>query len=97
MQTRTATDPDDVHQMALQLAEKNKQTGVELDRVFILRKQRETETHNVTLPPHIVIILYPQIEDQIESFYKSIQNRINDLEPGKLRAYNELLSRYDSV
>ena len=37
--------------------------------------------------------LTTQIEEQIEGLYHAIQQRINELEPGKLRAYNELLSR----
>lgn len=48
-QTRTSTDPDDVQQMAHQLAEKNRQMGQELDRIFMLRKQKEAETHQVCL------------------------------------------------
>lgn len=35
-----------------------------------------------------------KVEDQIEAQYNAIQSRINELEPGKLRAYNELLSKY---
>ena len=77
--TRTSTDPEDVQDMASRLAQKNRQTGQELDRILAARKQREAETGN--------------IEGQIDAYYRSIQARINDLEPGKLRAYNELLSR----
>jgi len=77
--TRTSTDPEDVQQMALHMAEKNRQAGQDLDRIFMQRKQRETETQN--------------IEEQIEAQYRAIQQRINELEPGKLRAYNELLAR----
>lgn len=65
--------------LAMHMQEKNRQTGQELDRVFTQRKQRENDTANV--------------EDQIEAQYRTIQARINDLEPGKLRAYNELLSK----
>lgn len=47
----------------------------------MLRKQKEQEI--------------AEIEDRIEGQFKSIQNKIdNELEPGKRRAYNELLSRY---
>ena len=77
--TRSSTDPEDIKQMTLHLAEKNRQTGQELDRIFILRKQKEGEVLNC--------------EDQIQSYYKQIQSRINDLEPGKLRAYNDLLAK----
>jgi len=65
--------------LALHMSEKNRQSGQELDRVFMQRKQRENDTANV--------------EDQIEAQYRAIQARINELEPGKLRAYNELLSK----
>lgn len=34
-----------------------------------------------------------QIEDQIEAQYRAIQQRVNELEPGKLRSYNELIAR----
>lgn len=77
--TRTSTDPDDVQQMAVQLAARNRQTGQELDRIFVLRKQRETETK--------------QLNDQIQAHYQSVQARINELEPGKLRSYNELMEK----
>lgn len=77
--TRTSTDPEDVQQMAVHMSEKNRQTGQELDKIFMQRKQRESETAH--------------IEELIEQQYRAIQNRINDLEPGKLRAYNELLAR----
>ena len=65
--------------LAMYMAEKNRNTSQELDRVFMQRKQRENDTSNV--------------EDQIEAQYRTIQARINDLEPGKLRAYNELLAK----
>jgi intraflagellar transport protein 74 len=77
--TRTSTDPEDVEDMASRLSQKNRQTGQELDRILAARKQREAETAN--------------IDGQIEAYYRSIQARINDLEPGKLRAYNDLLAR----
>lgn len=77
--TRTSTDPEDVQDMAARLAQKNRQSGQELDRILAARKQREAEASN--------------IEGQIDAYYRSIQARINDLEPGKLRAYNELLAR----
>lgn len=77
--TRTSTDPEDVQQMAIHMAEKNRQTGQELDRIFMQRKQRESETQ--------------QIEEQIEGQYRLIQKKIKELEPGKLRAYNDLLAK----
>lgn len=77
--TRTSTDPDEVQQMAHHLNDKNRQSGQELDRVFMIRKQRESEV--------------AALDDQLEAHYRAIQARINELEPGKLRAYNELMAK----
>jgi len=78
--TRTSTDPDDVRHLAGHLKEKNAQASQELDRIFMLRKQKENE--------------YNEIEEKIESHFKSIRNRIDtELEPGKRRAYNDLLNK----
>jgi intraflagellar transport protein 74 len=74
--TRTSTDPEDVQALAMHMSEKNRQTGQELDRVFMQRKQRENDIG--------------QIEEQIEGQFKQIQARINELEPAKLKSYNEL-------
>ena len=39
--------------MAIHMAEKNRQTGQELDRIFMQRKQREAETQQVRwFPPY---------------------------------------------
>lgn len=77
--TRTSTDPEDVRDSANRLAEKNRQSGQELDRMLMMRKQKEAEANRV--------------EEQIEGCYREMQSRINELEPGKLRAYNDLLTR----
>lgn len=37
--------------------------------------------------------LIDQIEEQIEGQYRLIQKKIKELEPGKLRAYNDLLAK----
>ena len=62
--------------MCMQVTERNRQVALEVDKIFTSRKQREKET--------------AQLEEQIENYYRSIQNRINDLEPAKLRAYEDL-------
>lgn len=79
LQTRTSTDPEDVQQMAYQMAERNRHNAEELDRIFMMRKQRENDTL--------------QIEEQIEKYHRAVQERINSLEPGKQRAYGELSNR----
>jgi len=77
--TRTHQDVDDIQQSTDHLAIRNRQTGQELDKLFMIRKQKENDLASV--------------EEQIEAQYRAIQARIDELEPGKLRAYNELLSR----
>jgi hypothetical protein len=47
-----------VQQMAIQLREKNRQGGQELDRVFMLRKQRESDTAKVVF---IIVSSYQQL------------------------------------
>lgn len=65
--------------MALHMADKNRQAGQDLDRIFMQRKQREQEIG--------------QVEEQIENIHRNIHKRINEMEPGKLRAYNDLMAR----
>ena len=48
--TRTSTDPEDVQALAMHMNEKNRQTGQELDRVFMQRKQRESDLVRVVPP-----------------------------------------------
>lgn len=77
--TRTHQDVDDIQQSTEHLAARNRQTGQELDKLFMMRKQKEQDLGKV--------------EEQIEAQYKAIQARIDELEPGKLRAYNDLLAK----
>lgn len=77
--SRTSTDPDEVLQLAHHLQDKNRHGSQELDRVFMVRKQREGEV--------------AALEEQLEAHYRAIQARINELEPGKLRAYNDLMAK----
>ena len=81
--TRTSTDPEDVLQMSVMLAEKNRQNGQELDRIFMQRKQREQDTQ--------------QLEEQIQKFHRAVQERINQLEPSKQRAYSDLMQRRNEM
>eukprot|EP01031_Cornospumella_fuschlensis_P026278 gene26278-31744_t len=76
---RNATDPEDVQQMAMHMSEKNRQLGQELDRVFMQRKQREQDVQ--------------QLEEQMDNIHRQVQKRINELDPNRLRAYNELSMR----
>ena len=62
--------------MCMQVSERNRQVALEVDKIFTSRKQREKET--------------AQLEEQIENYYRTIENRINELEPAKLRTYEDL-------
>ena len=53
--TRTSTDPEDVRHMCMQVSERNRQTAVEVDKIFTSRKQREAET--------------VQLENQVFTFF----------------------------
>lgn len=86
--------------MAMHMAEKNRQAGQDLDRIFMQRKQREQETaqvHALVAGDNIAArhshFPVTQIDEQIEGHYRAVQARINELEPGRLRAYTELQAR----
>lgn len=64
----------------MHINEKNSQARQELDRMFLLRKQKESEVN--------------EIEDNIEGIYHTMQAKIdNELEPGRRRVYNESLNK----
>jgi tetrahydromethanopterin S-methyltransferase subunit B len=65
--------------MAYQMAERNRRNAEELDRVFMMRKQRENDIM--------------QIEEQIEKYHKAVEDRIRSLDRDKQRAYEELSNR----
>jgi tetrahydromethanopterin S-methyltransferase subunit B len=65
--------------MAYQMAERNRRNAEELDRVFMMRKQRENDTM--------------QIEEQIEKYHKAVEDRIRSLDRDKQRTYEELSNR----
>lgn len=77
--TRTATDRDTVQEMVNALHENNRKLGEEIDRLFMLRKQRENDCM--------------QTENQIDQYYKQVQQRLSDLDPRRLQAYNDLLNK----
>lgn len=68
--------------LAQHLAEKNRQTGLELDQIFMLTKQKENELND--------------IEDQIESQYRAAQSKIDSLDSSKRKAYEEFLIKYEN-
>lgn len=77
--TRTSTDPEAVSDQASEIVERNKQTRMELDRIFALRKDRELELNRV--------------EEHTEQLFRDIQNRVKELDPSKQRIYKELCNK----
>lgn len=74
--TRTSTDPESVSSLASEISEKNKQTRIELDRIFALRKDREVELGRV--------------EEQTNQAFHDVETRVRELDPSKQRIYKEL-------
>lgn len=74
---RVGTDPVELNELILGFRAKNKQFANEVDRIFVIKKQRDEETK--------------QIETQIQDLHELAQRKINDLEPQKLIRYNQLL------
>jgi len=77
--TRTSTDPETVSDQANEITERNKQNRIELDRIFALRKDRESELI--------------RIEDQTEQILRDTQTRVQELDPSKQRVYKELSNK----
>ena len=74
---RGGTDAAELLEFVADFKARNKQTAEEVDRVFVVKKQKDDETR--------------QIEAQISSLHEQAQRKLNDLEPAKLQLYNKLL------
>lgn len=75
---RASTDPAELQGYVAELQARNQQLAAEVDRVFVVKKQRDEETK--------------QIELQIQAWHEEEQRKLNMLEPQKLQRYNELLA-----
>jgi intraflagellar transport protein 74 len=73
------TDPAELNDYITEFRAKNKQFANEIDRVFVIKKQKDEETK--------------QIEAQIRDLHELAQHKINELEPEKLNRYNRLLDQ----
>ena len=76
---RTSTDPETVSDQASEISERNRQTRIELDRIFALRKDRESELNRV--------------EEQTDQLFRDIEARVQELDPSKQRVYKELTNK----
>ena len=80
---RTSTDPQEVIGYQKQLEERNRHEASEIDKVFLLKSQREKQTLD--------------IERQIEEVQRNAEKKIKQLEPEKLKAYEDLVHQSQSL
>ena len=62
---------------------KNRREAQEVDRIFLIKQQREKETMDV--------------EEQIAGLQRQAEEKINNLEPRKLQMYKDLVSRTNAL
>ncbi|CAM9166558.1 unnamed protein product [Chrysoparadoxa australica] len=77
--TRTTADPGEVSQYLSEVEEHNKREARELDQVFLSKQQKERHTQ--------------QVEEEIAHLHRSLEDKINSLEPNKLDEYRRLLNQ----
>ncbi|KAJ8606934.1 hypothetical protein CTAYLR_008637 [Chrysophaeum taylorii] len=76
---RASTDPAELDAYVVEFEGKNRRLAEEVDRVFVLKKQKDDETK--------------QLERQIEALREQAQRKINALGPTELERYDGLLAR----
>mmetsp|Transcript_9149 Transcript_9149/g.18313 ORF Transcript_9149/g.18313 Transcript_9149/m.18313 type:complete len:581 (+) Transcript_9149:55-1797(+) len=76
---RTSTDPQEVTAYQANLEARNRNEAAEIDKVFLLKQQKEKGTQD--------------LEHQIGEVHRQAEARIKKLEPAKLREYEELIGR----
>jgi len=81
---RGGTDPGELMDYVQDFRRKNKESAEEVDRIFVVKKQKDDETR--------------QLEAQIQSLHQQAQRRIEvDLEPAKLKLYNGLVEKSNEL
>jgi intraflagellar transport protein 74 len=76
---RTSTDPQEVTAYQKQLADRNRDEAGEIDKVFLMKQQREKVT--------------AELEENIEEVHRAAEAKIKKLEPAKLAAYDALINK----
>ncbi|CAN0164724.1 unnamed protein product [Phaeothamnion confervicola] len=76
---RTSADAGDVLAFLAELEDRNRRTAAELDGVFLAKQQRERNMAD--------------IEAETERLHRELAEKINALEPHKMRQYQDLLGR----
>lgn len=76
---RAGTDYAELDEFVVEYEAKNKRLAAEVDRIFVVKKQRDDETK--------------QLEQQTAALHEQAQYKINMLDPRKLDAYKRLLER----
>ncbi|GMH77967.1 hypothetical protein TL16_g10678 [Triparma laevis f. inornata] len=76
---RTSTDPQEVTAYQANLEARNRNEAAEIDKVFLMKEQRNQGTQ--------------ELEMQIGQVHQQAEAKIKQLEPAKLREYEELIQR----
>eukprot|EP00520_Triparma_pacifica_P000984 CAMPEP_0118662112 /NCGR_PEP_ID=MMETSP0785-20121206/16645_1 /TAXON_ID=91992 /ORGANISM="Bolidomonas pacifica, Strain CCMP 1866" /LENGTH=557 /DNA_ID=CAMNT_0006555609 /DNA_START=46 /DNA_END=1716 /DNA_ORIENTATION=+ len=74
---RTSTDPQEVKNYQQNLEMRNRNEAAEIDKVFLMKQQREKGTQD--------------LEHQISQVHMAAEAKIKQLEPAKLQAYERLI------
>lgn len=73
---RSSTDPDELRSMVYQLKERNKQDEKDVDRIYIMRQQKERSLR--------------ELDQEAEQLRMESETRVKSLEPSKLQLYQKL-------
>mmetsp|Transcript_15630 Transcript_15630/g.46878 ORF Transcript_15630/g.46878 Transcript_15630/m.46878 type:complete len:580 (-) Transcript_15630:27-1766(-) len=76
---RVGTDPAELSGYVAEFQAKNKQFASEVDRIFLIKKQKDDDAS--------------QIDVQIQELHQLAQQKINNLEPEKVQRYDHLLDQ----
>lgn len=80
---RTSTEPEEVKFYHMRLQEDNQKEAAEIDRIFILKKEREQQIES--------------LEQSIQQIHTAQENKLKQLHPEKLQQYQRLLEENKEV
>jgi len=80
---RTSTEPEEVKFYHMRLQEDNQKEAAEIDRIFILKKEREQQIE--------------ALESSIKSIHEAQENKLKQLHPEKLQQYLHLVEENQEV
>mmetsp|Transcript_46283 Transcript_46283/g.144780 ORF Transcript_46283/g.144780 Transcript_46283/m.144780 type:complete len:589 (-) Transcript_46283:99-1865(-) len=80
---RHATDPVEIRSFQAQIEQKVKEEAQEIDNIFLMRQNKER--------------MIAEVEEHIARLHRTAAERINQLEPGKLERYHQLLEHSEKL